>query len=177
MKKLLRNAASLVLTLFFLASVTKAQNVPSKVKEAFAKKFPNAQQVEWGKENATEFEAEFTISGTHLSANFDPEGNWKETEVEISHNDLPMAVQQTLKNDYSEAEIKHMFKVTQPDQTLYEVAVANKNEENNEENEEEENENEKNEQGEYGEGRNTHELVFTADGKLVKKEGVGEEED
>lgn len=174
MKTLIRNTVSLVLTLFLLVSVTNAQDVPSKVKEAFSKKFPNAQQVEWGKENATEFEAEFTLNSTHMSANFDPQGNWKETEVEITHSNLPAAVQKTLKSDYSEAEIKHIYKVTQPGKTLFEIAVANENGEKYEENEEENEHGEKEEADE--EGKNIHELIFTANGKLVKKEGTGEEE-
>jgi len=170
--------ASLVFALFFLVAVTHAQNVPSKVKEAFTKKFPNAQQVEWGKENPTVFEAEFVLNGTHMSANFDQEGNWKETEVEISHSDLPAAVQQTLKSDYAAAKVKHIFKVTSPDQTVYEVAVAKASKEKMDEEDEgqEENEHGGNEQGEYGEGKNIQELVFTADGKLVKKEGAEEKD-
>jgi len=170
MKKLLKTFA--LITLFLLPAIAiQAQNVPSNVKNAFMQKFPNAQQIKWGKENATEFEAEFVLNGTHMSANFDPQGNWKETEVEISHSDLPAAVQQTLKSDYSDANIKHIFKVTSPDQTVYEVAVAKANNEevNEEDEEQEENEHGENEQGEYGEGKNTQELVFTADGKLVKE--------
>lgn len=176
MKNLIRKIISLVFSLFFLVSITNAQNIPAKVKEAFSQKFPNAQQVEWGKENATEFEAEFTLKGTHMSANFDSDGNWKETEVEISHSDLPVAVQKTLEKDYSEVEVKHIYKVSQPRQTLYEIAVENADEEKYEE-KGEENEHEENEQGEYGEENNTHELIFTSDGKLVKKEGSEEDED
>lgn len=176
MKNLTKNIVSLLVILFAIISVANAQDVPSKVKDAFAKKFPNARQVEWGKENAKVFEAEFVLDGTHMSANFDTRGNWKETEVAILYSDLPAAVQQTLKSDYSEAEVKHIFKVNQPGKTLYEVAVANGNEEKYEEDEEEENEHEEQEEA-YEEGEYTRELIFTADGKLVKKEDAGEEED
>lgn len=169
MKKLFKHLILASLLIFPFVAI-KAQTVPSSVQQTFQKKFPHAQKVSWGKENATEFEADFVLSGTHMSANFDTQGNWKETEVEISQSDLPTAVQKSLKNDYADVEVKHVFKVTQPSQTIYEVAVTNENKEMNEENEEEENEHEGNEQGEYGEGVNTHELIFTADGKLVKKE-------
>lgn len=170
MKNPIRNIASLLLTLFLLVPIAKGQDVPSKVNEAFAEKFPNARQVKWEKESAEEFEAEFTIDGTRMSANFDPRGNWKETEAEISHSDLPKAVQETLKSDYSELRGTHIYKVTQPGKTLYEVEVANDGAEEYEDHEQEEKEEV------YEEGKNIHELVFDADGKLVKKE-AGEEED
>lgn len=177
MKNLIRRSVSLVCLLFLIICALHAQgmDVPSKVKEAFANKFPNARQVEWGRENTNEFEAEFTVKGTHMSANFDPEGNWKETEVEIAQSDLPSAVQQTLTNDYSEAEVEHIYKVSQPGKTRYEVAVAGENEEQFGENGGEENEHEENEEA-YEEER-TYELVFTTDGKLVKNEQANEEED
>ncbi len=49
-----------------LISVTpfaqKATEVPVKVKTSFEQKFSGARKVKWGKENATEWEAAFTMN-------------------------------------------------------------------------------------------------------------------
>ncbi len=76
-------------------------NVPENVKAAFQKKFPNATKVSWGKENSHEWEAEFKMNRMEYSANFDTNGNWMETEYEISKKDIPPAVKATLDNQFA----------------------------------------------------------------------------
>ena len=49
---------------------------PDAVKKAFAKKFPTATQVSWGKESAKEWEADFIFEGSKISANFLQDGTW-----------------------------------------------------------------------------------------------------
>ena len=65
------------------------KDVPIRVKEAFAKKFPNIKKVKWEKESNSEWEGEFKIKGMEYSANFLEDGTWKETEHEIKRNAIP----------------------------------------------------------------------------------------
>ena len=67
-------------------------NVPAAVTNAFNNKFPGATEVKWEKENAKEYEAEFTLNGDNVSANFGADGTWVETETVIKVADLPAAV-------------------------------------------------------------------------------------
>jgi len=84
----------------------KTNDLPEKVKTAFAQKFPNATKVKWDKENAKEWEAEFKMDGKEYSANFDLDGNWMETEYEISMNDLPEAVKACLDKEFAGFKVK-----------------------------------------------------------------------
>lgn len=70
--------------------------VPELVMKAFQSKFPAAKKVEWAMEDSTEYEAEFTVDSTKMSANFDAEGNWKETEWKVEVSTLPTAVSDSL---------------------------------------------------------------------------------
>ncbi len=112
----------------------QSDDAPKKVKDAFAKKFPNVKKVKWDKENATEWEAEFKMKGTEYSANFMDDGTWKETEHEIKKSAIPANVKSTLDSEFSgykigEAEISetdegsvYEFEVEKGEQSM-EVAI------------------------------------------------------
>ena len=88
------------------ACAQSAKNLPVKVKSSFNQKFPGAQKVKWGKENATEWEAEFTLNNKAYSANFNSNGNWVETEYLINEKEIPAVVVATLSNKYPGCKIK-----------------------------------------------------------------------
>ncbi|MBS1916336.1 MAG: PepSY-like domain-containing protein [Bacteroidetes bacterium] len=91
---------------FFLvpAIATQAQTkAPNAVTTAFSTQFPNSTNVHWGKENAKEYEANFKLNGINMSANYDLNGNLKETETEIAVKDLPEAVIKSIKTKYPNA--------------------------------------------------------------------------
>ena len=90
-------AASLISV---IACAQNAKDLPEKVKTAFDQKFPGARKVKWGKENATEWEAEFALNSKEYSANFNVDGNWLETEYEIGEEEIPAAVTKTLDKEY-----------------------------------------------------------------------------
>lgn len=91
--------AFLACTMFAFAS-GPSNDVPQKVKEAFAKKFPTAKKVKWDKESETEWEAEFKMNNTEYSANFMADGTWTETEHEIDEKEIPAIVKKALSTNF-----------------------------------------------------------------------------
>ena len=90
---------------------TFAVDVPKVVADAFAKKFPSATNIKWGKENAKEYEAEFKINGKSMSANFLSDASWVETEAEIATSEIPAAVKSVVEKKYPGAVISKVFKI------------------------------------------------------------------
>ena len=165
----MKTVKSLIVLLLItgMAACSQAQDVPAAVKQAFNKKFSNATRVEWGKENATEYEAEFVLDGTPMSANFTADGTWKETETEMDPAELPEAVRQTLQRDFADVEVMGSARIENAEGTLYEVETASKADQDKEEGYE------KNDTEESG----SVDLIFNARGKLLKKISNGEEGD
>ena len=95
--------------------------VPEKVTKAFSKKFPNAQKVKWGMENADEYEADFVNNGRQISANFKTNGKWVETEQDISASALPGEIHNAVMHDYKGVEIKGAAHVWNPNGERYEI--------------------------------------------------------
>lgn len=89
-----------MLILLNLATSFAQSKAPAAVISAFKQKFPTATKVSWGKENAKEWEAEFTLDGNKVSANFNLEGVWLETEMEIPVSKLPKAVADAIQKQY-----------------------------------------------------------------------------
>ena len=120
-----------------------AIDVPKAVADAFAKKFPGATGIKWGKENAKEYEAEFKLNGKSASANFLTDGSWVETEMEINASELPAAVSNTLKTKHSGASLLKAYKIeTAKGGITYEVEIKT--------------------------GNKKQELIMNADGAIVK---------
>lgn len=98
-----------------------AQAVPQRVQAAFGKKFPHAQKVKWSMENAHQYEADFVDDGRRISANFEMNGRWVETERDISTSELPQIIWKAVKRDYPRAEIKDVAHVWNPDREQFEI--------------------------------------------------------
>jgi Putative beta-lactamase-inhibitor-like, PepSY-like len=90
----------LVISVLAFTLLSFTVKVPKAVLDAFVKKFPAATAVQWGKENAHEYEADFKMEGNKMSANFLPNGTWTETEATIAITALPAAVAVAVKEKY-----------------------------------------------------------------------------
>ncbi len=101
----------MIVSLAIVSSCSYAGTPPTAVSKSFSSKFPKATKVSWGKENATEWEAEFTLDGSKISANFKADGAWVETEREISVSKLPKAVADAIQKQYPN------WKITEADVT------------------------------------------------------------
>jgi hypothetical protein len=141
-------ALSLILAVPVMA---QKKEIPDAAKKAFAMKFPAATGIKWGSESKTEFEAEFKLNGKEMSANFDPQGKWLETESELSPKELPAAVATAVKTSNPGCAVKEAAKVETPAGTTFEVVIKM--------------------------GKDGYELVLSPDGKLVKKVDLKEEKE
>jgi hypothetical protein len=101
------------------------KDIPVPVKTAFNSKFPRATAIKWGKENAKEYEAEFTFNNNAVSANFKLDGSWVETETTIPVSELPAAVTDAVNTKYPGAVYGRTERIEKPGgKTLYEVNIT-----------------------------------------------------
>jgi hypothetical protein len=141
----------ILLVVFSISSVPafSQKNAPENVKKEFAKKYPAAQAVKWASEEANEWEAEFKVNGTEMSASFDNKGTWLETETEITSKDLPEAITNTLAKDFAGFKTGEMSTIEDPKMKGYELALKK--------------------------GETSLEVVFDNSGKVIKKTEVKKE--
>jgi hypothetical protein len=126
------------------AQKISADKVPEVVKSAFKAKFPAVTKVNWGMENATEFEAEFKLNGEELSANFDNTGKWLETETEIKVTDLLADIKTALAKDFAGFKVKEASKIeSAKDGKCYEAEIEK--------------------------GEETFDVLYTTNGKMLSK--------
>jgi len=136
-----------------LALIACAQNAnpPEAVSKAFSDKFGTVKGLKWDQED-DEWEAEFKMNGTEMSASFDQSGTWLETETEIKEKDLPENIMNAVNAQFEGWEIEEAEKIETPDFKGYELAI-------------EQDENEK-------------EILVSEDGNItIKKEEREDEED
>lgn len=149
MKKYSMILAAMLLAFSFSAcSQTK---VPEAVKTAFNKKFPTVKKVDWGKEGKTEWEAEFELNEKDMSANFDPQGNWKETETDLEEDDVPSMVMNVLNAKFPGYKVKDAAFTETPKFSAYEIVIKK--------------------------GESKKEVIMDKTGKILKTENGGEEND
>ena len=104
----------------------QAKNVPAAVKEALAKKYPNAKKVTWEKEKGN-YEANWGgKSGEDTSVQFTPAGEFVEEVDAIPTSQLPPAVSAYVKAHYH-SKITEAGKVTTAKgDHLYEAEIKGK---------------------------------------------------
>lgn len=107
--------------------MNKKVNVPTVVKNALAKKYPEATRVTWEKENGN-YEANWGgKSGEDNSVQFTPAGNFIEIVKAIPVSELPANVSAYVKSHYKDAKITEAGKVTDAKGKLsYEAEVNRK---------------------------------------------------
>ena len=155
MKKLI--ILTICMLLFFNIIYVQAQEkseiaeVPAVVKSAFEAKYPKAQKVNWSMEKLGEFEAEFVLNGVESSAVFDSMGQFLESETRIKVSELPQAIKNSISKDFIGYKIGEVEKSTDAKGiAIYEMEASRVKEK--------------------------YEISFDANGKLLKKEIVNEED-
>ena len=120
----MKSVIVLFMTVSLFTGCAFGTDAPPAVKAAFDQKFAGATDIKWGKENKTEYEADFKWNGVVMSANFKEDGTWMETETTIAANDIPPAVVSAIKAKYPDATISGGEMKELPGKDLiYEVVV------------------------------------------------------
>lgn len=120
--------------LVILASVTFAysqklseKNIPSPVKSALKKRYPNLKALTWEKEDDN-YEAGFEVAEEDYSVLIDPTGTILETEVEIDMAKVPTDAKTYIAKHYTGKKIKETAKITDNKGVVtYEVEIKGKN--------------------------------------------------
>lgn len=123
-----RNVLAVITAVFIMsgcyAQDLKSADVPAVVKSALVKKYPEAKNVSWEKENGN-YEANWGgKSGEDNSVQFSPSGTFIEIVKAIPVNKLPQAVAPYIKAHYNNAKISEAGLVTDANNKIsYEVEV------------------------------------------------------
>lgn len=150
----MKKSAFFILVAFLMAfSVTACSQgrVPDIVKTAFSKKFPTIKKAHWIREGKTEWEAEFTMNGKEMSANFDFQGNWKETETTLKDTRLSTKVMETLSSQFPGYTVKAMASTETRGYNAYEIVIEK--------------------------GEKKLEVTIDQKGNLIGQENAGDEDD
>jgi hypothetical protein len=114
-QKIMKKKILLIVCSLMIGFNVIAANPPAVVSKAFENKFPGAEKVKWDKENAHEYEAEFTLGGSKMSASFDETGKWLETETSITMRQVPDVVQASFNRDHPKAVVKGCSRIEKAD--------------------------------------------------------------
>ena len=114
-----------VLSASIIAQKIEMSSVPAAVKSSFEKKFPGI-KAKWEKEDG-KYEAGFKQEGKTMSAMFEANGTFTESEMDIKVTELPANVLSYVKSHYKGKSIKEGAKITKADGTVnYEAEVNDK---------------------------------------------------
>ncbi len=144
----------MILSALFMAisfTAFSQTNVPAAVKTAFGKKFPTVKKADWSKEGKTEWEVEFERNEKDMSANFDMQGNWKETETDLEEDAVPSVVMKVLKAKFPGYKVKDAAFTETPKFSAYEIVIKK--------------------------GESKKEITIDKTGKILSTENGGEEND
>ncbi|MDZ4667032.1 MAG: PepSY-like domain-containing protein [bacterium] len=123
MKKLALMVVAAMITSLTFAQKLQEKDVPTPVKTAFQKQYPNAKETKWEKEKGN-YEAEFEMNETEYSVLIDASGKILETELEIGIDALPANVKEYVSKKYPGKKIKEAAKITDAnDKVTFEVEI------------------------------------------------------
>ena len=101
-------------TVFSNISYSQIREIPKEVREAFANKYPNAENVDF-KDQLVVVYVHFTKDSVKYIATYNNKGDWKETEKESEYEKLPEPVKDGFqKSKYAEWKVEDAAIIIQP---------------------------------------------------------------
>ena len=113
--------SAIIVVVLAMSLFACAQTPPKSVKDNFSSKLSGANKVKWDQEEANEWEAEFKMNGSEMSASFNNAGTWLETEKEIKEKELPVVVVNVLSDKYSGYKVGEVAEIQKPGFSGYEI--------------------------------------------------------
>lgn len=92
---------------------------PEAVRQTFQKKYPGENDPDWHIDAHGNYESRFRIDGVRHRADFNPNGEWIETEVSIKKSELPKAIRKAIKENYPDEEIAEIERVQSASKGLF----------------------------------------------------------
>lgn len=137
--------------LMSFSAFAKDINVPQAVKDAFAKLYPKVTETKWEMEARNQYEAEFKENGQEVTVIFNKNGVLLATETTIKLSELPKNIEKTVNKKFSGYKMLEASKIVDnKGKITYEVDIA--------------------------QGNNKKELLFKANGSLIKVNPTEDEE-
>lgn len=82
--------------------------VPKAVSDAFRAQYPGEDDPDWEIDAHGNWESHFKVNGVKYRADYLPNGAWVETETSIKKKQLPKAIRDAIKLDYSQYKIAEL---------------------------------------------------------------------
>lgn len=98
---------------------SKKGYAPEAVKANFQKMYPGENDPDWHVDAHGYYESHFKIKGVKHRADYNEDGSWVETEVSIDKDELPKAVQDAIKQNYSTEKITEIERVNSAKKGLF----------------------------------------------------------
>ena len=115
---------TLTLSLSSFTSFAKDIDVNSSVLESFNSSFKNATEVTWSTVDGY-YKANFFFNAQYIAAFFDMEGHMVAISRNITSSQLPLALQFSLKKDYSNLWISDLFEISGDEGSYYCITLEN----------------------------------------------------
>ena len=125
----------------------KKKDVPKVILDTFHKSYPKADIKGYSKESENgnlSYEIESLEGKTHRDVSYSADGSVVSVEESMVFSDLPEPIRDAIKKDYPKAKVSMCEKVVEGNTTTFELVVRS--------------------------GRQKYELVFNAEGTLLKQE-------
>lgn len=122
MKNLILLAVIVLWSGNIMAQDISASEVPTIVKDAFKKEFPNSRDIEWEREGEY-FNVEFEIGKNDHELWITPSGKIVKHKEDISSAELPTSIKNKIKADYKGYRIDDVDKLTLENRVFYKVEI------------------------------------------------------
>ncbi len=115
---------TVIASFFSKTSSANEDIVNNAILKSFQTSFANAKEVDWSI-NKNLYKASFTLDGQHINAYYNSESSFIAMTRNIHSSQLPIALQTTIKREYSGFWISDLFEIANEEGTSYYITLEN----------------------------------------------------